>query len=85
MSRATSTGIQLNTKTMHDKVIIGGEAITNSDSVAQWSGAKNIVATAVDSSDGWTPQTIAEHLEPAFRNSFAPLDRSAEVFSWDPI
>ena len=85
MSRATSTGIQLNTKTMHNKVIIGGEAITNSDSVAEWSGAKNIVATAIDSSDGWTPQTIAEHLVPAFRNSFAPRDQSAEDFSWDPF
>ena len=70
---------------MHNKVIIGGEAITNSDSVAEWSGAKNIVATAIDSSDGWTPQTIAEHLVPAFRNSFAPRDQSAEDFSWDPF
>ena len=40
---------------------------------------------SIHRSDGWTPQTIAEHLVPAFRNSFAPLDRSAEVFSWDPI
>ena len=36
-------------------------------------------------SDGWTPQTIADHLVPTFRNSFQPLDRSPEVFSWDPI
>ncbi len=40
---------------------------------------------SVHRGDGWTPQTIAEHLVPAFRNSFAPLDRSPEVFSWDPI
>lgn len=71
-------------KTMHDKEVGGGEAITNSASVVEWSGAKNMVATAIDSSDGWTPQTIAEHLVPAFRNSFAPHDRSAEVVSWDP-
>ncbi len=40
---------------------------------------------SIHRSDGWTPQTIAEHLVPALRNSFAPLDRSPEVFSWDPI
>jgi NAD(P)-dependent dehydrogenase (short-subunit alcohol dehydrogenase family) len=40
---------------------------------------------SVHRSDGWTPQSIAEHLVPTFRNSFAPLDRSPEVFSWDPI
>lgn len=34
---------------------------------------------------GWTPETIEKHLVPALRNSFAPLDRSPEVFSWDPI
>lgn len=34
---------------------------------------------------GWTPQTIAEHAMPALRGSFLPLDRSADVFCWDPI
>ncbi|MBO9651678.1 MAG: SDR family oxidoreductase [Variovorax sp.] len=36
-------------------------------------------------SEGWTPQTIAEHAMPAMRASFYPLDRSADVFSWDPV
>jgi len=40
---------------------------------------------SIHRSDGWTPKTIGEHLVPALRNSFAPLDRSPEVFSWDPI
>ena len=40
---------------------------------------------SIHRSDGWTPRTIGEHLVPALRNSFAPLDRSPEVFSWDPI
>jgi NAD(P)-dependent dehydrogenase (short-subunit alcohol dehydrogenase family) len=40
---------------------------------------------SIHRSDGWTPETIASHLVPALRNSFAPLDRSPEVFSWDPI
>jgi len=36
-------------------------------------------------SDGWTPETIAEHAAPALRSAMLPLDRSADVFSWDPI
>ncbi len=34
---------------------------------------------------GWTPQDLATHMLPALRPSFYPLDRSADVFSWDPI
>src|SRR6516164_8227003 len=33
-------------------------------------------------SDGWTPEKLAEQLKPAFANSFTPLERSPEVFSW---
>jgi len=40
---------------------------------------------SVHRSEGWTPQTIAEHAMPAMRASFFPLDRSADVFSWDPV
>jgi NAD(P)-dependent dehydrogenase (short-subunit alcohol dehydrogenase family) len=36
-------------------------------------------------SDGWTPEKIAEQLKGAFGPSFTPLERSGEVFSWDPI
>ncbi|MFC0282895.1 SDR family oxidoreductase [Camelimonas abortus] len=36
-------------------------------------------------SDGWTPQTIAEHAMPAMKPSFYPLDRSADIFGWDPV
>jgi NAD(P)-dependent dehydrogenase (short-subunit alcohol dehydrogenase family) len=35
--------------------------------------------------EGWTPQAIAEHGMPALRASFVPVDRSADVFSWDPV
>lgn len=35
--------------------------------------------------EGWTPETIAEHAIPAFRANFYGLDRSADVFSWDPV
>ncbi|MCD2175170.1 SDR family NAD(P)-dependent oxidoreductase [Rhizobium sp. C4] len=34
---------------------------------------------------GWTVQTIADRAMPAFRGSFYPLDRSQDVFSWDPV
>jgi NAD(P)-dependent dehydrogenase (short-subunit alcohol dehydrogenase family) len=35
--------------------------------------------------EGWTPESIAETALPAFRASLAPLDRSGDVFSWDPV
>ncbi len=31
------------------------------------------------------PETIAEHGMPALKGSFSPLDRSADIFTWDPI
>ncbi|MCX7382296.1 MAG: SDR family oxidoreductase [Alphaproteobacteria bacterium] len=34
---------------------------------------------------GWTPWTIADHAAPALKAAFMPLDRSGEVFSWDPV
>jgi len=36
-------------------------------------------------SQGWTPDAIAGQLKKAFASSFTPLDRSSDVFSWDPI
>jgi NAD(P)-dependent dehydrogenase (short-subunit alcohol dehydrogenase family) len=36
-------------------------------------------------SDGWTPQTLAEQLKGAFATSFTPLERSQDVFSWEPV
>ena len=35
--------------------------------------------------EGWTPETIAETALPALRSHFLPLDRSGDVFSWDPV
>ena len=40
---------------------------------------------SVHRSEGWSPQFIAEHGMPALKASFGPLDRSADVFSWDPV
>jgi NAD(P)-dependent dehydrogenase (short-subunit alcohol dehydrogenase family) len=40
---------------------------------------------SVQRSEGWSPQTVASHALPALRASFYDLDRSADVFSWDPV
>lgn len=40
---------------------------------------------SVHRDNGWTPETIAEHAIPAMTSSFLPLDRTQEVFSWDPV
>jgi hypothetical protein len=40
---------------------------------------------SVQRSEGWTPSDIADHAMPALKASFFPLDRSADVFSWDPV
>ncbi|MDP6689038.1 MAG: SDR family oxidoreductase, partial [Alphaproteobacteria bacterium] len=40
---------------------------------------------SVQRSEGWTPETIAEHALPAMKSSFMPLERSGDVFSWDPV
>ena len=32
-----------------------------------------------------TPEAIAEMAAPALKAAFMPLDRSGEVFDWDPV
>ena len=34
---------------------------------------------------GWTAESLRDHAIPALSNAFAPLDRSQDVFSWDPV
>lgn len=34
---------------------------------------------------GWTPETVIEHAFPAMAPNFYPLDRSQDIFSWDPV
>jgi len=40
---------------------------------------------SVHRGEGWTPQSIAEHAMPALTRSFVPMERSGDVFSWDPV
>ena len=35
--------------------------------------------------EGWTPDSIADVAMPAMQSSFYKLDRSGDIFSWDPI
>lgn len=36
-------------------------------------------------SEGWTPRTVADELIPALKPSMHPLQRSADIFAWDPV
>ncbi len=40
---------------------------------------------SVHRGEGWTPELIAEHAAPALLPSLLPLDRSQDVFAWDPV
>jgi NAD(P)-dependent dehydrogenase (short-subunit alcohol dehydrogenase family) len=40
---------------------------------------------SVHRSEGWTQESLAEHAVPAIKRAFIPLERSPEVFCWDPI
>ncbi len=39
---------------------------------------------SVQRDQGWTPALIGEHAIPALLGTFVPLDRSQDVFTWDP-
>jgi NAD(P)-dependent dehydrogenase (short-subunit alcohol dehydrogenase family) len=40
---------------------------------------------SVHRGEGWTPQTVAQHALPALKGSFYALDRSSDVFTWEPV
>jgi hypothetical protein len=40
---------------------------------------------SMHTAEGWTPQSVAERAMPAMRPSFYKLDRSQDVFDWDPV
>jgi hypothetical protein len=35
--------------------------------------------------EGWTVESLAEHGMPALKSSLYKLDRSADIFNWDPV
>ncbi|HWH82833.1 MAG TPA: SDR family NAD(P)-dependent oxidoreductase [Burkholderiaceae bacterium] len=40
---------------------------------------------SVHRGEGWTPETVAQHALPALQGSFYALDRSSDVFTWEPV
>jgi NAD(P)-dependent dehydrogenase (short-subunit alcohol dehydrogenase family) len=47
--------------------------------------SQNRPLRSVHRAEGWTPEAIAEQAIPALRAHFYGLERSQDVFSWDPI
>ncbi|EAU48725.1 probable short-chain dehydrogenase [Salipiger bermudensis HTCC2601] len=40
---------------------------------------------SVQREEGWTPELIRDHAGPALAPAYFGLDRSQDVFSWDPV
>ncbi len=40
---------------------------------------------SVHRGEGWTPESVAQHALPALSGSFYALDRSSDIFTWDPV
>ncbi|MCA0922673.1 SDR family NAD(P)-dependent oxidoreductase [Pseudooceanicola nanhaiensis] len=40
---------------------------------------------SIHRSEGWSPETVRDHALPAMKADFYPLDRSGDIFSWDPV
>ena len=40
---------------------------------------------SVQRNEGWDLESIEEHAIPSLKGNFVPLDRSGDIFSWDPI
>ena len=40
---------------------------------------------SVHRSEGWSPRTLAEHMLPAVKPHMTAMERSGDVFSWDPV
>ena len=47
--------------------------------------SQNRPLRSVHRDGGWTAETIGSHAMPSLRAHFYPLDRSQDVFSWDPL
>jgi|SRR5579859_7087599 len=43
------------------------------------------IRTAHSGEPGWTAQTVVDRVFPMLRPSFFPMDRSLNVFCWDPV
>ncbi len=44
-----------------------------------------VIRSVHSGDEGWTPQSVADVAIPAMQSSFYKLDRSGDIFTWDPI
>ncbi|MCB1396665.1 MAG: SDR family NAD(P)-dependent oxidoreductase [Rhodobacteraceae bacterium] len=47
--------------------------------------SQNRPVRSVHTAEDWSPETVRDIAIPALRASFYPLDRSQDVFTWDPV
>ncbi|GMG84940.1 SDR family oxidoreductase [Paralimibaculum aggregatum] len=50
-----------------------------------WLMSQSRPVRALHRGEGWTAASLAEQLPTAFGPTLTPLERSADVFSWDPV
>ena len=48
-------------------------------------GPNSVHAYIAHKDGGWTPQALADTMLPAFKSALYPLDRSQDVFNWEPL
>lgn len=60
----------------------GGKAVAN---FARFLFSKPRPIRSMHRSEGWTAETIASDLVPAFKSDFYGMDRSPTLIDWDPI
>jgi NAD(P)-dependent dehydrogenase (short-subunit alcohol dehydrogenase family) len=65
------------------KEVTGQIFAVRKDEIALMSQSRPVRVAHKDG--GWTPQAIAETMLPAFKSSFYALDRSQDVFNWEPL
>ena len=47
--------------------------------------SQNRPLRSVHRGEGWNLESLRDHMLPALKPSFYPLERSGDVMSWDPI
>ena len=43
------------------------------------------IRSAHSGGEGWTPETVLSNALPMLKADFYDLDRSSDVFTWDPV
>jgi NAD(P)-dependent dehydrogenase (short-subunit alcohol dehydrogenase family) len=67
----------------HARSISGQVFVTRRNEIMLMSQSRPLRSVHRDS--GWTPDTVHQHAFPALTPAMLPLERSSDVFSWDPI